>query len=97
MSTTFNCPSCGAPIDYDGGPDPTIRCQFCNNVVIVPETLRTAAKEESQPAASPATTLGQTPQWHEIARLVRDGQKIEAVKLFRQITGYELSLFTILR
>ena len=87
MSTTFNCSSCGAPIDYDGGPDPTIRCQFCNNVVIVPETLRTAAKEETQPAASSAATLGQTPQWHEIARLVRDGQKIEAIKLFRQMTG----------
>jgi len=40
MSTKFDCPSCGAPLDYDGGPDYTIRCPFCNNSVIVPEELR---------------------------------------------------------
>jgi outer membrane protein assembly factor BamB len=40
MPKKFDCPSCGAPLDYDGGTDYTIRCPFCNNSVIVPEELR---------------------------------------------------------
>lgn len=40
MSKKFDCPSCGAPLDYDGGPNYTIRCPFCNNSVIVPEEVR---------------------------------------------------------
>jgi len=40
MSKKFDCPSCGAPLDYDASPDYTIRCPFCNNSVIVPEELR---------------------------------------------------------
>ena len=37
---TFNCPTCGAPLDYDGGPETTIHCSFCNSSVVVPEELR---------------------------------------------------------
>jgi hypothetical protein len=37
---TFNCPTCGAPLDYDGGPETTIHCPFCNSSVVVPEELR---------------------------------------------------------
>jgi outer membrane protein assembly factor BamB len=37
---TLNCPTCGAPLDYDGGPETTIHCPFCNSSVVVPEELR---------------------------------------------------------
>ncbi len=37
---SFDCPNCGAPIDYDGSGTPTIRCPYCNTSVIVPEELR---------------------------------------------------------
>jgi hypothetical protein len=37
---TFNCPTCGAPLDYDGGPETTIHCPFCNSSVVVPEEIR---------------------------------------------------------
>ena len=89
MTKIFNCPSCGAPIDYDGGPDPTIRCNFCHNIVIVPPELRTDSPRDSEPepADSEFRTLGQLPQWGEIGRLVKEGKKIEAIKLFRQLTG----------
>jgi len=43
MSTTFKCPSCGGPLDYDGGDVVTVRCPFCSNSVIVPEELRARA------------------------------------------------------
>ncbi len=37
---TFECPSCGGPLEYDGGDDLTVTCPFCNSSVIVPEELR---------------------------------------------------------
>jgi outer membrane protein assembly factor BamB len=43
---TFNCPTCGAPLDYDGGPETTIHCPFCNSSVVVPEELRPEKPQE---------------------------------------------------
>ena len=39
MPDTFNCPNCGAPLDYKGS-DPIIRCPYCYISVVVPENLR---------------------------------------------------------
>ena len=35
MLTTFECPSCGAPLQYSGGP--TQFCTYCQSTVIVPQ------------------------------------------------------------
>ncbi len=40
---TLDCPSCGAPLDYDGK-SATVRCKFCNHV-----TLIEGFKEEKPP------------------------------------------------
>jgi hypothetical protein len=37
---TFNCPACGAAVDYKGGSETTIRCLFCNSDVVVPQEVR---------------------------------------------------------
>jgi LSD1 subclass zinc finger protein len=92
MTQTFNCPTCGAPLDYDGGSDHTIRCPFCNNVVIVPESIRgtSGQKRDEEPIGSGTSrplTIGQTPEWREIKSLLQDGSKIEAIKRFRELTG----------
>lgn len=34
MSETFQCPNCSAPLDYDGGVDPVIRCPYCSSGVV---------------------------------------------------------------
>src|SRR5436190_3804330 len=98
MPQDFNCPNCGAPLDYKGGDDVTLRCPFCNTSVIVPQELRT-------PSAASATTFdldqfnqlagreplageplaGQADKLQEIGRLVRENKKIEAIKLYREI------------
>lgn len=96
MAQAFKCPSCGGPLDVDGGQDFTIRCPFCNTSVIVPEELRTdrppAEPDDSPPAARPPTrTLGQIEEFAEIARLVRAGNKLQAIKLYRQVTGAGLA------
>jgi hypothetical protein len=36
----FNCPNCGAPIDYQGQDTSTVRCPFCSTSVIIPAELR---------------------------------------------------------
>jgi ribosomal protein L7/L12 len=45
----FRCPSCGASLSYEGGPETTITCQFCGTNVVIPEELR--AKAAPPPAA----------------------------------------------
>ena len=53
MAKTFNCPNCGAPLDYKETGELTLRCPFCNNSVIVPEELRTSQPAEMSPAMTP--------------------------------------------
>lgn len=36
MSQTFHCPSCGGPLDFDGGNAPTLRCPYCRSSAIIP-------------------------------------------------------------
>lgn len=44
MIHTLKCPSCAAPLDYEDEQDrPSVRCPFCNNRVVVPESLRKQA------------------------------------------------------
>ncbi|MGD0002968.1 MAG: hypothetical protein ABSE06_01925 [Anaerolineaceae bacterium] len=48
MSDSFDCPKCGAPLQYDGekeGYKETITCPYCGESVIVPENLRTHAPQ----------------------------------------------------
>jgi DNA-binding beta-propeller fold protein YncE len=41
MIHTLKCPSCAAPLDYEDDHDrPSVRCPFCNNLVVVPDDLR---------------------------------------------------------
>lgn len=96
MTKTFNCPSCGAPLDYDGGDDPTLRCPFCNSSVIVPPELRTGSTgTPPTPTYPQSNTLGQLSpassnlagKMQEIQRLIQVGNKIEAIKVYRQATS----------
>jgi ribosomal protein L7/L12/outer membrane protein assembly factor BamB/DNA-directed RNA polymerase subunit RPC12/RpoP len=96
MSQTFQCPNCGAPLDYDGGSDPVIPCPYCKSTVIVPEELHTAHTGSSALTTSVGMGLDNLLQpekiahLREIGRLVRQGQKVEAVNLYREIFGAEL-------
>ena len=105
MPQTFNCPNCGAPLDYDGSGYPTMRCPFCNNSVVVPQELRVLRDSPAAPASSPSSTpmfsvgqggmfdlgnlLAQAGQFKELGELVRDGRKTEAVRLYRELFGVD--------
>ena len=95
MSIPFKCTSCGGPLEYEEGGALTVRCPFCGNSIIVPEELR------PRPAAHPSGGGGffdglfrlqeRAANLQEIARLARGGNKIEAIKLYREMFGVGLA------
>lgn len=82
MAKTFHCPNCHAALDYEGGTAPTVRCQYCNSTVIVPAELRTTAHPE-QPISNLSITQQQA-NLTEITRLLQAGNKIAAIKIYRE-------------
>ena len=48
MPLTFNCPNCGAQLEYLGG-NISLVCQYCGNSVVVPTDLQQAhAQDEAR-------------------------------------------------
>jgi len=86
MPETFKCPSCAAPLEYEGGT--TQICPFCEGTVIVPSTLYDAPHriDLDNPSANEMREV-----ITEILDLSRSGNKIEAIKLFREHFGVGLS------
>jgi len=87
----FKCPSCGASLSYEGGSAPTTTCQFCGATVEVPEELRTKSKPTPLAPSAPGLDLGgmlpglPLDKLAELKQLARSGQKIEAIKLYREL------------
>ena len=49
MMETLQCPSCGAPMDYDPRKeDETLRCPFCESTVMLPERQRPAPQTQTR-------------------------------------------------
>ena len=49
MMETLQCPSCGAPMDYDPrAEDETMRCPFCESTVVLPERQRPAPQTQTR-------------------------------------------------
>ena len=44
MSMTFNCPDCGARLEYQGG-NTSLECPYCGNTVVVPADLQQAQEQ----------------------------------------------------
>jgi hypothetical protein len=85
MAQTFSCPQCGGPLDFKGGSDPTIKCQYCHNSVIVPSELRGSAPSHPQGTVTLADLASQSPQLAEMAKQIQRGRKIDAIKIFREL------------
>jgi ribosomal protein L7/L12 len=95
----FQCPACGANLSYDGGPELSFPCQFCGTSVIVPESLR---PQRAAPSSTPAAgggladmaqlAGGRLPleKLAEMKRLAQSGQKIEAIRIYREVFGVGL-------
>jgi outer membrane protein assembly factor BamB/uncharacterized Zn finger protein (UPF0148 family) len=78
---SLNCPACGAPLDYDGT-SAVVRCKFCQNVVVL-DALKVKPKPE-------VDLKEHTRIPDDIIELVRSGNKLEAIKRYRE--HYDVSL-----
>jgi len=96
MLTQLQCPSCNAPLAYDGTAF-TIQCPYCDNTFIVPVALRgtRAASPYWQTldfsALDPAEQTAVMHAVEAIEALVQRGDKIGAIKLYRTTFGSELA------
>jgi DNA-binding beta-propeller fold protein YncE len=95
MAQTFDCPTCGAPLDVNNNiSNPVIRCPYCNASVVVPEELRGHASQipttEAMFGGDMGSILNKASQYKEIVELARSGNKIEAIKKYRELTNVGL-------
>ncbi len=93
MAQTFNCPNCGAPLDYKGS-DPIIRCPYCSGSVIVPDNLRAKPSFSKTPsnftlsgAGDLSSLLDQARQLKDVKDLAESGDLENAEIRYMEITG----------
>jgi LSD1 subclass zinc finger protein len=72
----MTCPSCGAPLDFDGKSS-VVRCKFCKNVALIPGL---PSAQETSPLA----------ELEEIRALAQGGNLVEAIRRFRELYGVGL-------
>lgn len=102
MAETFTCPSCSAPLEYEGGA--MQKCRFCGSSVIAPSCLYKLSDllgGHENADATPHFEFGslsemahQGMKLAEIQRLIQEGKKAEAVKLFHETFGGSLEKST---
>ena len=84
MAETFKCPSCAAPLEFEG--KPMQKCPFCGSSVIVPsEMFYPPAGRQANLDFSSLT--GRALKIAEIQREIQRGNKINAIKIFRETFG----------
>ncbi|MBI5842980.1 MAG: hypothetical protein HZB19_23045 [Chloroflexi bacterium] len=88
----LKCPACGGPMDPPAG-EGSMKCPYCGNAVIIPESLRTPAPGQTQQQGSLFSGLnlgammGAGAQWTEIVQLAQSGRKEEAEKKYAAMSG----------
>lgn len=88
MTETFKCPSCSAPLEFEG--KMMQKCRFCGSNVIVPSQLFQPSKSEKHTDFSTfdfSNLTGKALKIAEIRREIQAGRKINAIKIFRETFG----------
>lgn len=80
MATSFQCPNCSGPIAFEGHAV-SVQCPYCGTTVVVPEELRSTETGSSNV---------QVFDLSEIMSELQSGRKINAIKLYRELTNLGL-------
>jgi DNA-binding beta-propeller fold protein YncE/DNA-directed RNA polymerase subunit RPC12/RpoP len=72
----FNCPACGAPLEPPAGLS-VMKCAYCKSSIIVPGAINTAG----------ATGMSGPINMEKVVQFLLSGNKVEAIKIFHQMTG----------
>ncbi|HWW77657.1 MAG TPA: hypothetical protein VNZ44_19795, partial [Pyrinomonadaceae bacterium] len=54
----FNCPQCGASLEFERIESPLVRCNYCNSTVVVPAELRPPPEPSPEPQRPSADAYG---------------------------------------
>ncbi|HET6250024.1 MAG TPA: hypothetical protein VFE47_20200 [Tepidisphaeraceae bacterium] len=84
MTEALKCPDCSAPLDFPTNGGGTMRCPYCNSTVMVPGNYQSAGGERFAPPPDAAM------QFAGVVRALQAGNKIEAIRIYRQIHGVDL-------
>lgn len=97
MAQRFECPSCGAALDYTGGDSPVVRCAYCGGMVVVPEAMRAEATPQqaawtAAAVSSPLTIdlsglTGKVATLKAIKQLIHEGREAEAARRYQEAFG----------
>jgi uncharacterized Zn finger protein (UPF0148 family) len=87
MGAAFICPNCGAPLLVGRG-QAVAQCGYCGSSVAVPQPETPAQKAER--SAYHRDPLVPDPTLSEVAALFREGKRVQATILYREITGATL-------
>jgi hypothetical protein len=88
----LKCPACGGPLEPPAG-ESTMKCTYCGNSVIIPESLRLPKENAgSQPVSifsgiDMNAMMGYGAHWGEVVQMAQGGNKSEAVKKYMALTG----------
>ena len=83
---SFKCPACGAPIEIKVVGERTVKCPFCGEPAPIPDNLLTSNNQQIGGVSQIplASGLGAAVEMAMIMKLVKQGNKLEAIKLYRQ-------------
>ncbi|MBI5294098.1 MAG: hypothetical protein HY869_01390 [Chloroflexi bacterium] len=88
----LKCPACGGPLEPPRG-EATMKCTYCGNAVVIPESLRAAPETAASPQVSIFSgvdmnaMVGYGAQWSEVVQLAQSGRQAEAVQKYMALTG----------
>jgi LSD1 subclass zinc finger protein len=89
MPEALKCPSCSAPLDYPPGGGATMHCPYCNTTVMIPGNPPASTPDIDLTAFGPL--IGKAMQMSQVADLLRQGKKIQAIKIIRETHGVDLA------
>jgi len=86
MAESFRCPSCSAPLEFEG--KPMQKCRFCGSNVIVPANVIQSSHVFGGVGnidfGDLSALTGKALKIAEVQKLLREGNKIMAIKVFRE-------------
>src|ERR1043165_7629696 len=86
MAESFRCPSCSAPLEFEG--KPMQKCKFCGSNVIVPSNVIQGSQVFGGAGnidfGDLSSLTGKALKIAEIQRLLQGRNKIQAIKVFRE-------------
>src|ERR1700728_1308678 len=90
MTEALKCPSCSASLEPPPGNATSMRCPYCNSTVMLVSDSQ--GKVMAAFAGDPEVSGAEKSKgWEQVAALLREGHKIEAIRLYREMTGSGLT------